>query len=207
MTDVQLHPWTSDSFIAGILCLDFMNTVGGKEKERSPDHLRTYRDFLAWGTQSGLLDQEQATALTALSERHGTGDGALDAVRDHRERLYRIFSAIATQRSPDPIDLGGLNAALMACGGNLAVRPVGAAYEWAWHGLDQNLEGPLWPILRAAADLLTGPDLALVRECGRCSWLFLDRSRNRRRRWCKMEVCGNRSKAERHHRRQRDNRA
>jgi predicted RNA-binding Zn ribbon-like protein len=42
-----------------------------------------------------------------------------------------------------------------------------------------------------------------MRECGgsACTWLFLDHSRNRSRRWCSMETCGNRAKAHRHYRR------
>jgi hypothetical protein len=39
-----------------------------------------------------------------------------------------------------------------------------------------------------------------------CRWLFLDRSRNRSRRWCDMSACGNRAKARRHSRRQRSGR-
>jgi hypothetical protein len=50
------------------------------------------------------------------------------------------------------------------------------------------------------ADLLTSPDVARVRECdaSNCAWLFLDRSKNRTRRWCDMKVCGNRDKARRY---------
>jgi predicted RNA-binding Zn ribbon-like protein len=28
-----------------------------------------------------------------------------------------------------------------------------------------------------------------------CRWVYYDRSRNESRRWCSMEICGNRSKA------------
>jgi predicted RNA-binding Zn ribbon-like protein len=58
-------------------------------------------------------------------------------------------------------------------------------------------------ILRSAAELLTAAELPQVRECAGsdCTWLFLDRSRNRSRRWCPMETCGNRAKAHRHYRR------
>ncbi len=38
-------------------------------------------------------------------------------------------------------------------------------------------------------------------ENPRCGWLFVDRSRNRSRRWCEMATCGNRAKAKRHARR------
>lgn len=32
-----------------------------------------------------------------------------------------------------------------------------------------------------------------------CGWLFLDETKNSRRRWCLMEVCGNRAKSSRHY--------
>ena len=58
----------------------------------------------------------------------------------------------------------------------------------------------LWkPIALSAAELLTSPHLARVRECSgdRCDWLFVDTSRNHLRRWCSMAECGNRSKSQR----------
>ncbi len=63
------------------------------------------------------------------------------------------------------------------------------------------LEQPFWSVLWSAADLLAASDLALVGECAGegCSWLFLDTSRKRNRRWCSMEDCGNRAKAKRHY--------
>jgi len=46
---------------------------------------------------------------------------------------------------------------------------------------------------------------ARVKECDSdtCDWLFLDRSRNRSRRWCDMSDCGNRAKARRYQARHR----
>ena len=67
----------------------------------------------------------------------------------------------------------------------------------------ETLAAPLRPIVRSAAELLVSDQLDRVRECdgARCTWLFLDQSRNRSRRWCSMETCGNRAKARRHYRR------
>ncbi len=66
----------------------------------------------------------------------------------------------------------------------------------------------LWLIADAAAALLTSPRLALVRQCSgeECTWLFVDTSKNHRRRWCDMRDCGNRAKARRHYERVRQNR-
>ena len=57
----------------------------------------------------------------------------------------------------------------------------------------------LWPIIRSSADLLVSDELELVKICDNdeCRWLFLDTSRNHRRRWCDMKVCGNRAKVRR----------
>jgi predicted RNA-binding Zn ribbon-like protein len=61
----------------------------------------------------------------------------------------------------------------------------------------------LWPVLQSAAELLTSDEIHQVRECNsdRCTWLFVDRSRTHRRRWCDMKTCGNRAKARRHYQR------
>jgi predicted RNA-binding Zn ribbon-like protein len=58
--------------------------------------------------------------------------------------------------------------------------------------------------VRSASDLLTSPDLENVHECDMsdCRWVFVDRSKNHRRRWCDMKVCGNRAKARKFYRRQ-----
>jgi predicted RNA-binding Zn ribbon-like protein len=61
----------------------------------------------------------------------------------------------------------------------------------------------------AAAELLVSDIRAQIHECGGegCGWLFLDTSRNHRRRWCTMQGCGNRAKARRFYERTREGRA
>jgi len=69
-----------------------------------------------------------------------------------------------------------------------------------WHGDPEDpLAIPLRRIQLAAEDLFTGERLQRVRNCERCSWLYLDRSRGRARRWCSMALCGNRAKVARHY--------
>ncbi|MFW5641932.1 MAG: CGNR zinc finger domain-containing protein, partial [Roseicyclus sp.] len=46
------------------------------------------------------------------------------------------------------------------------------------------------------AALLQSGDLARLRECRRCTRLFLDHGRGPGRRWCSMARCGNRAKAQ-----------
>jgi predicted RNA-binding Zn ribbon-like protein len=71
--------------------------------------------------------------------------------------------------------------------------------EWRFEPMTSSLSAMLRPIARAAADLLTSSDLALVRTCASptCQWFFLDTSKNHHRRWCSMKQCGNRAKVRR----------
>ena len=89
--------------------------------------------------------------------------------------------------------------------GHLRIEADPEGFGWTWEAPVDRFDRILWPIARSAAELLTSPDVADLRECAsdRCSWLFLDRSRTRRRRWCDMKVCGNRAKARRHYRRKK----
>lgn len=58
----------------------------------------------------------------------------------------------------------------------------------------------------SAAALLADPrEMARLKTCpgADCGWMFIDETKNSRRRWCSMETCGNRAKAARHYERSR----
>jgi len=192
----------------GALGLDFANTWSDRGRPES-EKLRGYPDLLAFALQAGLATGGEATRLGSRAARDPrAAEAAFARARDLREGLYRIFSAAAASRPPAAEDLERLNAALPEALSWLRLERRKDGFEWTWaapaSGLPtEALDAPLWPIVRSAAELLTSAELRQVRECaaGDCTWLFLDRSRNRSRRWCSMETCGNRAKAHRHYRR------
>jgi predicted RNA-binding Zn ribbon-like protein len=187
----------------GALPLDFANTWSDRDRPET-ESLRTYPNLLAFALQTGLLTAGEEARLAGRAERDPrAAEAALALGRSLREALYGIFSAIASGREPAAADLERLNAALPAALSRLRLEAQGSDFVWTWATSEGSLEAPLWPILRSAAELLTSEDRRQVRECAgtACTWLFLDRSRNRSRRWCSMETCGNRAKAHRHYRR------
>lgn len=193
----------------GALCLDFANTWGDRERPEE-DRLRSYPDLLAFALQAGTLTAAEAARLAGRAGREpGEAAAALARALELREALYRIFSAGAAGMAgggPEAADLERLNAALPEALSHLRLEPRGRELVWTWAAADDPLEAPLWPVVRSAAELLTSEEWRRVRECGggACTWLFLDHSRNRSRRWCSMETCGNRAKARRHYRRRTD---
>lgn len=57
-------------------------------------------------------------------------------------------------------------------------------------------------VAASALSILADPrELERVKLCPGhdCGWLFLDETKNARRKWCLMEVCGNRAKSSRHY--------
>jgi predicted RNA-binding Zn ribbon-like protein len=188
----------------GALCLDFANTLGDRPRS-TEEHLARWTDLLAWGVQASVLPPPAEAALRRWAGRHEReAAAALAEARVLREAIYRIFSGLAAQRPAPAADLSVLNDWLRQSLGHLQVSARGGEYQWAW---DQAMlpERVLWPIVRSAADLLVSPERAQLRECQSetCSWLFVDRSRTKQRRWCSMSTCGNRAKVRRFHERQR----
>ena len=197
----------------GALCLDFANTWEDRERPET-EKLGGYGALLAFARQSGLLSEAARDRLAARAREDREGaEAAFEAARELREAIYRIFSARVEGRPAPPEDLDRLNAALPDALGGMRVEmgngsgdgQGGPAYAWSRCDASETLAAPLRPIVRSAAELLVSGDLDRVRECDgtSCTWLFLDQSRNRSRRWCSMETCGNRAKARRHYRRNR----
>jgi predicted RNA-binding Zn ribbon-like protein len=53
-------------------------------------------------------------------------------------------------------------------------------------------------LAHAATQLLANDDLDRLRGCDDCCWLYLDRSKNRSRKWCSMADCGTNAKKRRY---------
>jgi predicted RNA-binding Zn ribbon-like protein len=62
----------------------------------------------------------------------------------------------------------------------------------------------LWaPIIAATADLLAASDASRLRKCESCVIHFFDTSKKGSRRWCSMNICGNKLKVAAYQKRNR----
>jgi predicted RNA-binding Zn ribbon-like protein len=169
--------------VGGALVLDFVNTRDEWLRDSGwREFLHGYDDLVAW---SGFDDDAGAVDPETAADVHAR---AL-ALRDG---LHGLFAALAAARLSARRDVEAVNAAFRA----LRTRPqLDADLNVAWTATPDR---PLGPVLASAAELLRHGPLDRLRECpgpdGTCGWLFLDRTRNRSRRWCSMAVCGNPAK-------------
>ena len=190
------------SFGAGATCLDFAPTCGDRPS-CSDEQLATPEDLLTWGVEAGLVPHDETGRFRAAD----AGDRAFDKALALREAIYSVCSALAKGAVPRRRDLAVINSTLHEALPNLELGVRGDGCCWRWSEAASVTDRIIWPVARSAADLLTDDTVELLRECAGdgCSWLFLDQSRNRRRKWCSMSSCGNRAKARRHYARIKSN--
>jgi predicted RNA-binding Zn ribbon-like protein len=194
------------NLVGGRLCLDFANTADWHASGHPEEWLTSYADLVAWGRHVGVLSPHQVRLLEGEALGRPTEAAAvLRRAIALREAIYRLFTAVALGQGVDAADLAALNQALSDALARARVVPAGAGFAWDWDGPAGALDRVLWPVARSAAELLTSDERARVRQCAGdpCGWLFLDTSKNRSRRWCTMDSCGNRAKARRHYARTR----
>lgn len=193
-------------FDAGALCLDFANTVDWHASDRPHDRLQDYFDLIAWAQAANILLPDQADRLCQMArEQPQLAEAVFARAIRLREATYRLFVDFFNQESCHDDDLALLNEVLSESLTHLQLVPSSAGFEWDWDEGSIDFDQILWPVARSAGELLTSQKLERVSQCADdrgCGYLFVDTSRNRSRRWCSMESCGNRAKAQRHYRRQ-----
>jgi predicted RNA-binding Zn ribbon-like protein len=189
----------------GVVCLDFVNTVGWRLTGYSSEYLRSYEDLLEWSRQAGLLALEETEGLSrqAMLEPEGARE-ILSRALALREAVHRTIARAIAGESQEEGDLSALNRELSVALSHLRVMPADGAYGWGWERSGDDggarLDSPLWPVAQSAAELLTSERLGRVKVCAGegCGWVFLDESRNGSRRWCDSRDCGNRERVRRH---------
>ena len=185
---------------AGRWCLEFANTADWHASGRPQELLTSYSELVAWSQRVGILTGPQAERLLQTAARHPqAATAALEQAITLREAIYHIFSAAAHASPPAPADLDTVNTALAQAMALSKLVPSHGTFAWSWSDEDA-LDRMLWLVVWSAANLLTSEELRRVGQCADergCGWLFLDKSRNRSRRWCDMKDCGNRAKAQR----------
>jgi predicted RNA-binding Zn ribbon-like protein len=185
--------------IGGDAALDLVNTFAGWDRPAAAaarDYLQSYDHLVLWSASVGMVPDVDVKPLRHAGRRdQAAADEALQRAKQLRSSVHDLLlnqDATATATALATVQE-------MASAAIAAVRlgwepPV--ALEFA-EGVQRPLDALGWHCLH----FLGTADATRVRACPGhdCGWLFIDRAG--RRRWCRMEWCGNRSKARAHARR------
>ncbi|HWA16925.1 MAG TPA: CGNR zinc finger domain-containing protein [Gemmatimonadales bacterium] len=196
----------------GNLAVDLVNTVDWAEAGPKSERLLDYAGLLEWAEGAELIGPASGRALRSLATAHP----AL-AARVYREtvvlrgKIQQLFLHYIRDEDPPAELLGEFNGLVRRSLEHRTLRNINrgdnsGCLRWQWDGMGEDLYSLWWPVVNAAADLLTSSEAARLRVCAAadCGWMFIDRSRNGMRRWCAMDgSCGGREKARRHYARVR----
>lgn len=188
-------------FIADDQALDFLNSIAAPRGTEF-DWLSDGNDLLIWLCESGLITNEEVNALNKSAKRTELDETAAKA-RKLRE-WFRTFVHIHLGKSINKGVLAKLEPLnkILAQDNSFPQITVGQSGKLEL-SRQQHFNSPdmlLVPIAEAMGTLVTNVDFKNVKNCEgpTCSMLFHDISKNRKRRWCSMAVCGNRAKAAAH---------
>jgi len=197
-------------FLGDRLWLDFVNTDDARRADgvRRVDALRDFDLFIDWLHAAAVLDAERAAGIRrrAFQQPAGAAAALVDA-RRVRSALRALAERGAQSGKARSDALAEINRILGRSAGTRRVeaRPDGT-YARTFVTVGDAFAGLMIPVVDSAADSLIAGELARVHRCSdpRCPHVFIDTTKNGRRRWCDMATCGNRAKAARHRRRARD---
>lgn len=187
-------------FITDSVGLNFLNSIA-TPVDTEIDWIGDGEGLLAWLEQAHLVP---ADVLEAMRKRAKPGE--IDRVAAQARNLREWFRTFVNEhrakalKAADLANLEPLNRLLARDEGfgQLVPRKQGKAMvlEFQIARRWRTPESLLLPIGEALARMLAEEDLSDVKACegAACTLMFADRTRARSRRWCSMDICGNRAK-------------
>ena len=168
-------------FLTGRISLDFTHTGGDGEAAR-------------WEILDTAADLERWVGVIIGLEVSAT-DADVQPARRLRNAISRLARARVAGEGFRAADVRIVNAAAQPAPPTLTLRADGSAIR-----ATVSVESALSALARDAIDLLTGELRDRIRICAaeNCGLLLVDASRRGDRRWCSMQVCGNRAKVRAH---------
>jgi predicted RNA-binding Zn ribbon-like protein len=191
-------------FVGNQLALDFVNT----RPVQNGEPMELFSDFTAllrWFLAASLLNSRE---VANLQQRWGQSIRArhvLEAMRALRERLRKEILSWEAGSAVHHSTVDELNRLM-------AEHPMRTRLKEKGHSPSTELwfephqpEDLFAPLAHSAAMLFANVDRNRVRKCDQCVLHFHDTSKKGTRRWCSMQLCGNRLKVAAYAARQRLN--
>jgi predicted RNA-binding Zn ribbon-like protein len=189
-------------FLGNQLALDFLNTCpvqNGEAVELLPD----FDALLRWFQAADLLSAREVASLRQQWGKSARAQHVVGAMRELRERLREELLSWERGGTVHRAATGELNR-LMAEHPMLTRLKASGGTSTTELWFDPHRPEDLFaPVAHSAAMLFADVDRNRVRKCGQCVLHFYDTSKKGTRRWCSMQLCGNRLKVAAYAARQR----
>jgi predicted RNA-binding Zn ribbon-like protein len=150
--------------------------------------------LLRWFQAADLLSSRQATSLRQQWGESARAQQVVETMRELRERLRKEVNSTGRGGTVHREAIDELNH-LMAEHPMLTRLKASGRTSGTELWFDPRQPADLFaPLAHSAATLFADVDRNRVRKCGQCVLHFYDTSKKGTRRWCSMQLCGNRLK-------------
>ena len=181
-------------FVGNHLALDFLNTQpvqDGEAVELLPD----FASLLGWFQTAGLLSPRDVEDLKRHWGQSAEARRTVEAMRGLRERLRKEILTWEDGGTPQYSTIDELNQLMAAYPMCARLRRRNRKQLLTeLYFKRQRPEDLFAPLAQAAAMLFANANHDRVRKCDQCVLHFVDTSKKGTRRWCSMQLCGNRQK-------------
>jgi predicted RNA-binding Zn ribbon-like protein len=189
--------------VGGDPALDLVNTVSWRgDSARRIERIPDFGSLVHWSARAGLVPAPAARRLArGAADDQLAADTSAETVRGLREDLYLVIDAHIDGGAPPAACLRRIRTRFVEALRRASIDSLPLTWEVSLASPDALVD----LLALRAVRLLQSDAVDRIGRCsnGACGWVFLDRSRNRSRRWCSSTDCGNRDRAARHYARRR----
>lgn len=189
-------------FLANQPILDFLNTkpvLAAGPTELLPD----FRAFERWLIASGMVTSPGLKAIVRGWRDSSKATAFLQQLIEFRERLREAVLRMENGSSPGHAFLSEINSLLQQYPRHTSLHQRGGTIvRETLFTLREPAD--LWTLfVEATAVLLSETQSRRIRKCESCVLHFFDTSKKGSRRWCSMNICGNKLKVAAYQKRKR----
>jgi predicted RNA-binding Zn ribbon-like protein len=189
-------------FVGNQLALDFLNTrpvQNGEPMELLPD----FSALLRWCQAAELLSARDVANLQQKWGKSARARRTVESVRELREKLRKEILAWEGRGAVHRSAVDELNRLMADHPMRTKLNMSGSASATELWFEPRQPEDLFAPLAHSTAALFANVDRSRVRKCDQCVLHFHDTSKKGTRRWCSMQLCGNRLKVAAYATRQR----
>ena len=180
-------------FVGNHPALDFLNTQPVQDGE-ARELLPHFAGVLRWFQTAGLLGPRDAAGLERQWGQSAEARRTVEAIRGFREKLRKQVLEWEQGHTVHRSAVDEVNRLMTAYPMSTRLKTYGKELSAELYFQPRHPEDLFAPLAHAAAMLLANADRDRVRKCDQCVLHFVDTSKKGTRRWCSMQLCGNRLK-------------
>ena len=181
-------------FVGNHPALDFLNTRPLLSGEEPTELLPDFAAVLRWFRAANMLGSREANELRRQWGESERASRALDSLHQLREKLRKEVLKYEAGGDVQKATVEEINRLMASYPMQTRLIVTKDGFRNEAYCDPREPEDLLGPVAYSIAALLADLDRTRIRKCSNCVLHFYDTSKKGTRRWCSMQICGNRAK-------------